>query len=745
MKCLWLFVLTVLCIRCEAAGNKPRRGRGSMWWGIAKAGEPNNISPMSPGVLYMDAGVHSTLRRKQRRLARENPGVLTAVAKGANMAVSECQHQFKYRRWNCTTRNFLRGKNLFGKIVDRGCRETAFIYAITSAGVTHAVSRACAEGSIESCTCDYSHLDRTPHRTRAAAAANVRVWKWGGCSDNIGFGFRFSREFVDTGERGKTLREKMNLHNNEAGRAHVQSEMRQECKCHGMSGSCTVKTCWMRLPSFRSVGDALKDRFDGASRVLMSNTDLEAPTQRNDATSHRVPRRDRYRFQLRPYNPDHKAPGTKDLVYLESSPGFCEKNPRLEFQVQASSSGNHFRRDLKHIVNYSPAQWSMNVVRDKSSLDPELVHSEPGFDLTEEEMIKFKIWAKGIIPYYIDDFSFDKVLRNRIRNYLDLTNRVTGLRFIELPKPPTDEKTRWVLFLNRQGLLNCADHSTKDFTNEGVQKVLLGYDCLVTGGELAQAILALVGVPPQHNSPDRDEYITIKDDHIIPEKKHLFVALKNNEWLFHDIPYDFVSASHYNFHKYSKNGFATIEIKKPTNVLVGEGKGFSYKDIWKITMLYNYIVKKKANSIKASDCLKLFEPGANFSNYEPLIDDEIQPRSKPNKYLGIQGKLPKLPRLPENINRDEEQEVEEDSENEEKEDKNAKEEINKNLNESNSDKTEEYTSENRDHFVSGKTERIEILNNVNKLKAPFVNNPSHFKSWKTTKNLNKIFKKMING
>ncbi|XP_068621535.1 protein Wnt-1 [Battus philenor] len=329
MKCLWLLVLTVLCIRCEAAANKPRRGRGSMWWGIAKAGEPNNISPMSPGVLYMDAGVHSTLRRKQRRLARENPGVLSAVAKGANMAVTECQHQFKYRRWNCTTRNFLRGKNLFGKIVDRGCRETAFIYAITSAGVTHAVSRACAEGSIESCTCDYSHLDRTPHRTRAAAAANVRVWKWGGCSDNIGFGFRFSREFVDTGERGKTLREKMNLHNNEAGRAHVQSEMRQECKCHGMSGSCTVKTCWMRLPSFRSVGDALKDRFDGASRVLMSNTDVETPAQRNDAASHRAPRRDRYRFQLRPYNPDHKAPGLKDLVYLESSPGFCEKNPRL--------------------------------------------------------------------------------------------------------------------------------------------------------------------------------------------------------------------------------------------------------------------------------------------------------------------------------------------------------------------------------------------------------------------------------
>jgi len=88
--------------------------------GIAKAGEPNNLSPVTPAHVYMDPAIHATLRRKQRRLARENPGILAAIAKGANMAIAECQHQFRNRRWNCSTRNFLRGKNLFGKIVDRG-------------------------------------------------------------------------------------------------------------------------------------------------------------------------------------------------------------------------------------------------------------------------------------------------------------------------------------------------------------------------------------------------------------------------------------------------------------------------------------------------------------------------------------------------------------------------------------------------------------------------------------------------
>ena len=99
---------------------------------------------------------------------------------------------------------------------------------------------------------------------------------------------------------------------------HVQSLMRRQCKCHGMSGSCTMKTCWMRLPNLREVGNAIKDRFDGASRVLISN----AGSLRDFG------RRTRYKFQLKPYNPDHKPPSKKDLVFFEDSPNFCDKDAR---------------------------------------------------------------------------------------------------------------------------------------------------------------------------------------------------------------------------------------------------------------------------------------------------------------------------------------------------------------------------------------------------------------------------------
>lgn len=43
-------------------------------------------------------------------------------------------------------------------------------------------------------------------------------WVWGGCSDNVEFGNKISKVFVDSLETGQDARALMNLHNNEAGR-----------------------------------------------------------------------------------------------------------------------------------------------------------------------------------------------------------------------------------------------------------------------------------------------------------------------------------------------------------------------------------------------------------------------------------------------------------------------------------------------------------------------------------------------
>lgn len=92
-----------------------------------------------------------------------------------------------------------------------GNREAAFVYAVSSAGVVHAMTRACSRGELAKCACD-------PQKTGMGRDGRGE-FQWGGCSDNIRYACRFARLFVDAREkRQRDIRAHMNLHNNRAGR-----------------------------------------------------------------------------------------------------------------------------------------------------------------------------------------------------------------------------------------------------------------------------------------------------------------------------------------------------------------------------------------------------------------------------------------------------------------------------------------------------------------------------------------------
>lgn len=92
-----------------------------------------------------------------------------------------------------------------------GSREAAFVYAISSAGVVYALTRACSQGELKTCNCD-------PHK-RGRASDERGEFDWGGCSDNINYGIKFAKAFIDAKERTvRDARALMNLHNNRCGR-----------------------------------------------------------------------------------------------------------------------------------------------------------------------------------------------------------------------------------------------------------------------------------------------------------------------------------------------------------------------------------------------------------------------------------------------------------------------------------------------------------------------------------------------
>ncbi|VDK24112.1 unnamed protein product [Taenia asiatica] len=275
--------------------------------------------------------------------------LLEAAVQGVRAAVAECQHQFRNERWNCS--EVLSDRNaLFGNVLSKGVPETAFVYALVSASVVRSVSEACLT-NLRNCPCN------NRGRESFEDGSDIVNWQWQGCDHNIHYGRRFGRHLLDPLEAGGFhIRFLMNLHNYRVGRRVVAENMQRYCRCHGTSGSCTLKTCYRRTPSMHVIGYHLKVKYEQASQVMRDNTlpvswghhgrsssivhlnrwnnqrtlrevDHDSLLYRGGSTS-RPPSLLKVTFDR---SGRDQKPTTQELVFYEqpASNLFCESNPNL--------------------------------------------------------------------------------------------------------------------------------------------------------------------------------------------------------------------------------------------------------------------------------------------------------------------------------------------------------------------------------------------------------------------------------
>ncbi|KAA8591065.1 hypothetical protein FQN60_002008, partial [Etheostoma spectabile] len=203
-----------------------------------------------------------------------------------------------------------------------GFRESALSLAFLAAGVAHSVASACSMGKLRGCGCEakrrqdddkirlkltqlqlqtlqkggvglsmtrslpselnghHGDLPASLHSTHPSAplkplpdelSSMQETWEWGGCSHDVRFGDRFSRDWLDSRGSPRDIHARMRIHNNRVGRQIVTDNMKRKCKCHGTSGSCQFKTCWHVSPEFRVVGSLLKEKFLSAIFVNSQN------------------------------------------------------------------------------------------------------------------------------------------------------------------------------------------------------------------------------------------------------------------------------------------------------------------------------------------------------------------------------------------------------------------------------------------------------------------------------------------
>ncbi|XP_003424912.2 protein Wnt-11b-1 [Nasonia vitripennis] len=228
------------------------------------------------------------LERKQARACRATPDIMQNLVQAARDTSAVCQQAFRHQRWNCSS---IEKAPDFTPELLTGTKEQAFVYAMSAAAAVWRLARGCALGNLAACSCATPPRREPPAPSalvQAAASGSFspatiafgpvstrNAFKWGGCGDDVRSASRMAKRFLQgstpspgAGAHAKFLHA-VNMHNNRAGRRAVEQSLSLECKCHGVSGSCSVRTCWRGLGSGgpAAAGARLLRRYATAAEV----------------------------------------------------------------------------------------------------------------------------------------------------------------------------------------------------------------------------------------------------------------------------------------------------------------------------------------------------------------------------------------------------------------------------------------------------------------------------------------------
>lgn len=250
----------------------------------------------------------SWLKDNQQKKCEAQPLLGLSARDGVEQGLKECRNNFKDRRWNCSGVTIA---DVFQRqrMLKADNRESSYLHAIAAAGVAFQITKGCSQGNWDDCGCD----TRLQGRGQKAGEPS---WEWGGCSENYRYGYDYSAKFMDPSKNAeKSLSNYVIRHNNAAGRRAIKENMDKSCKCHGVSGSCTVRVCWRTMPKMAKVASLLRRKFDSALRVKLN---------KNKTKLTRISRGRRGRKR----NTNNKRPPPSSLVYAATSPDFCQADKR---------------------------------------------------------------------------------------------------------------------------------------------------------------------------------------------------------------------------------------------------------------------------------------------------------------------------------------------------------------------------------------------------------------------------------
>ncbi|XP_011193913.1 seminal metalloprotease 1 [Zeugodacus cucurbitae] len=191
-------------------------------------------------------------------------------------------------------------------------------------------------------------------------------------------------------------------------------------------------------------------------------------------------------------------------------------------------------------------------------------------------------WPNGIVYYkFSDDFEDDRKIF--IKGAMKTVEDVSCVRFVEAG----DDQSYFVNITgNGEGC-----YSTVGF-EEGISSSNIEDSEFNTGcyrpGKIIHELLHLLGFYHMQSTHNRDNYVRIVTENIIPEFEHNFNIYAENLVEDFGLEYDYGSIMHYSPLAFSANGKHTIEpLQEVPEGLMGQRDALSKTDIMKLNRMYN--------------------------------------------------------------------------------------------------------------------------------------------------------------
>ncbi|OAF67932.1 Protein Wnt-10a, partial [Intoshia linei] len=262
--------------------------------------------------------------KRQYRVCRVNLHLMALIRKTALKTIELCQETLKHNRWNCSS--VLRAPN-YNVDLTSGRKELSYIQALSAATLTHVMATECKSGRLDECSCnlhkdesfvnlpDYNFKNLDPFQSINSRYMTNSMSDIENCKNYIKYAQEISLQLTDAIYKNKNgtitkrnIKSLIGMHNHRLGRSIVLSSMTTKCRCHGVSGSCSVKTCWKALIPLEDIAKNLKKKYDDAVLVLHKGKGKKRHLIANDMLH------------------VNRILSSNDLVYSEISPDYCSRN-----------------------------------------------------------------------------------------------------------------------------------------------------------------------------------------------------------------------------------------------------------------------------------------------------------------------------------------------------------------------------------------------------------------------------------